>query len=175
MDLVEKIRESVVGQDAAVETPFGLRRLTYADYSASGRCLSFIEEYIRDHVLPLYANTHTETSGTGLQTTRFREDARDIIRQSVGANEQEHAVIFAGNGSTGAIDRLITILGLRIPKPLDDRFDLLSRIPPEQRPVVFVGPFEHHSNELPWRETIADVIEIGDDADGHIDLDELQA
>ena len=174
MDLVEKIRDSVVGKDTAVETPFGLRRVTYADYTASGRSLSFIEEFIRDQVLPLYANTHTETSGTGLQTTRFREDARDIIKESVGANSQEHAVVFAGSGSTGAVDRLITILGLRIPKNLDDNFDLLSQIPPDQRPVVFVGPYEHHSNELPWRESIADVIEINEDEDGHIDLSELE-
>ena len=174
MDLVEKIRDSVVGKDTAVETPFGLRRVTYADYTASGRSLSFIEEFIRDQVLPLYANTHTETSGTGLQTTRFREDARDIIKESVGATKQEHAVVFAGSGSTGAIDRLITILGLRIPKALDDSFDLLSQIPEDQRPVVFVGPYEHHSNELPWRESIADVVQINEDADGHIDLDELE-
>ena len=140
MDLIEKIRDSVVGKDTAVETPFGLRRVTYADYTASGRSLSFIEEFIRDQVLPLYANTHTETSGTGLQTTRFREDARDIIKEAVGANSKEHAVVFAGSGSTGAVDRLITILGLRIPKALDDNFDLLSQIPEEQRLVVFVGP-----------------------------------
>ena len=49
------------------------------DYTASGRSLGFIEDFIRREVLPLYANTHTETSGTGLQTTRFREDARQII------------------------------------------------------------------------------------------------
>jgi selenocysteine lyase/cysteine desulfurase len=121
----------------------------------------------------MYANTHTETSGTGLQTTRFREEARDIIRSSVGANREDHAVIFAGSGMTGAIDRLIAILGLRIPRNLDDRYGFTDRIPAAERPVVFVGPYEHHSNELPWRETIADVIEIAEDADGAIDLDDL--
>ena len=35
---------------------------------------------------------------------------------------------------------------------------------------MFIGPFEHHSNELPWRESIADVVTIPEDADGHIDL-----
>ena len=30
-------------------------------------------------------------------------------------------------------------------------------IAPEKRPIVLVGPYEHHSNEVMWRETIADV------------------
>ncbi len=170
MDLVERVRESVIGKDTAVETPFGLRRVTYADYTASGRSLSIIEDYIRSQVLPLYANTHTETSGTGLQTTRFREEARDIIRDSVGATNEEHAVIFAGSGMTGAVDRLIGILSLRstVDRPK-------AVIADDERPVVFVGPYEHHSNELPWRESIADVIEIDENADGQIDLAELEA
>ena len=175
MDLVTRIRESVIGKDTAVETPFGMRRVTYADYTASGRSLSFIEDFIRHQVLPLYANTHTETSGTGLQTTRFREDAREIIRHCVGANPEEHAVIFAGSGATGAVNRLIAILGLRIPANLDRDYGLIDHIPEPERPVVFVGPYEHHSNELPWRETIADVVEIGEDSDGQIDLADLES
>ncbi len=173
MGLVEDVRDSVIGKDTAVDTPYGRRRVTYADYTASGRCLSFIEDYIRAQVLPLYANTHTETSGTGLQTTRFREDAREIIRECVGATTEEHAVIFAGSGMTGAVDRLINILGIRIPDQLDAQYGLSSQIPAEDRPVVFVGPYEHHSNELPWRESIADVVEINEDTDGQIDLQDL--
>ncbi len=173
MDIIETIRDSVIGTEHVVPGPFGDRRVTYADYTASGRSLSFIEDYIRDVVMPLYANTHTESSGTGLQTSRFREDAREIIRQCMNASD-EHAVLFVGSGCTGAIDRMITVLGLVIPRALDDRYHLTDVIPHSERPVVFIGPFEHHSNELPWRESIADVVKIGEDRDGHIDQTHLE-
>lgn len=173
-DLIQLIRDSLIGADEAVAGPFGLRRVTYADYTASGRSLSFIEDYLRDAVMPLYANTHTESSGTGLQTTRFREDARRIVREALGGNEKDHALIFCGAGSTGAVDKLVAILNLRLPADLDDRYHLADHIPAGERPVVFIGPFEHHSNELPWRESIADLVTIPEDADGHIDLAELE-
>jgi len=172
--LIELVRASVIGDDEAVEGPYGVRRVTYADYTASGRSLSFIEDYLRDAVLPLYANTHTESSGTGLQTTRFREDARRLVLDGVGGTHDTHAVIFCGSGSTAAINRMVDVLGLRLPAELDDRWDLRSQIPATERPVVFIGPFEHHSNELPWRESIADVVTIREDHDGHIDLDQLR-
>ncbi|MCP5024939.1 MAG: aminotransferase class V-fold PLP-dependent enzyme [Actinomycetia bacterium] len=156
-----------------VSGPFGARPVVYADYTASGRSLSFIEDYISRVVLPLYANTHTESSGTGLQTTRFREDARRIIADCLGATD-EHAVLFCGSGSTGAISKLVGVLGIRIPSNLDDQHHLSDHIAPVDRPVVFIGPYEHHSNELPWRESIADVVTIDEDADGHVDLAQLE-
>jgi selenocysteine lyase/cysteine desulfurase len=172
--LIETIRGSIIGDDHALEGPYGPRRVTYADYTASGRSITFIEEFIREQVMPLYANTHTETSGTGRQTTQFRHDARDIILRAVGGTDADDCVIFTGSGATGAINKLIDILNLRIPNDLDARYELTSRIPEVERPVVFIGPFEHHSNELPWRESIADVVVIHEDADGHVDLAHLE-
>ncbi|MEX1196829.1 MAG: aminotransferase class V-fold PLP-dependent enzyme [Pseudohongiellaceae bacterium] len=163
----------MIGERQSIETPFGQRPLVYADYTASGRSLASVESFIRQRVLPLYANTHSDSSLTGRQSNALREEARRMIRNATSATADD-AVIFCGSGATAAINRLIDIMGLRLSTDPARAALLLEQIPEAQRPVVFVGPYEHHSNELPWRESLCTVVSIPLDDNGHLDRDALR-
>ena len=163
--LADRIRRQDVGAGTRVRTPFGSRRIYYADLTATGRHLSFVEEWIA-RIRPYYANTHTEVSATGRLMTGLRESAREVIGAAVNAGNDDE-VLFVGSGATAAINKLVGLLGLRRSDPPGSGRQL-------GRPMVFVGPYEHHSNELPWLESTAEVVEIGLDADGGIDVGDLE-
>lgn len=157
--LIDKIYRSQYSFNKQLPGPFGNRYITYADYIASGQASSLIEDFIQSEVLPYYANTHTEASYTGLQTSKYREEARQAIKQSVHASDED-VVLFAGSGCTGAIDLLIRKL---------TQFYQTQ----ESFPVVFIGPFEHHSNILPWREGPFELVELPI-ANGNVDVKALE-
>ena len=166
------IRQYEVGRRAWLDTPFGRRLVSYADLTATGRYLHFVEAWLR-RVRPFYANSHTAISSTGRVMTELREEARRVIKRALNAGPHDE-VLFVGSGATAAVNKLVGLLGWRISEPLEREFNLSSLIPREKRPVVFVGPYEHHSNELPWLESIAEVVSIDLTPEGRVDLADLE-
>ncbi|KAL1823635.1 hypothetical protein ACET3Z_010413 [Daucus carota] len=164
------LRSQVIGANVAFETPFGERLLTYADHTATGRSLRHIEDYILHNVLPFYGNSHTSDSYVGQQTTKMVDEASRYIKKCLGGGEDD-ALIFCGSGTTAAIKRLQEVMGISIPSIMRER--VLAELESRERWVVFVGPCEHHSNILSWRQSLAQVVEIGLNKDGLLDTNDL--
>lgn len=141
-DQLTALKAGVIGEGRLIDTPFGQRPLIYADYVASGRALRHVEDFILEEILPFYANTHTDASYCGAKMGAFREGARAIIRAHCGAHTEEHAVVFSGSGATSGLNQMIHLMEVGA------------------QDTILIGPYEHHSNLLPWRETGAKVIEI---------------
>ncbi|CAN6330784.1 unnamed protein product [Urochloa humidicola] len=169
---VEWLRSQLIGKDVEFDTPFGRRVLTYADQTASGRSLRYIEDYIVNEVLPFYGNTHTEDSHVGMKTTRLVHKAARYVKRCMGAGAGD-ALLFCGAGTTAAIKRLQEVIGVATPS-VELRERIQAELRPEERWVVFVGPYEHHSNLLSWRQSLAEVVEIGVDGHGLVDVAALR-
>ena len=179
------LRRELIGADDLIVTPFGERLMMYADYTASGRCLCFVENYLRQ-LQRIYANSHTEDDISGRSMTQLLREAEDSIKRSVNAGNSGR-IICVGNGATGAIDKFQQIIGLALSPATGqmlatllgnamgaEQARLFKDYLKENQPVVFVGPYEHHSNEISWRENIATVIPVQLDAEGGTDLQHLE-
>lgn len=162
-------RQEIVGNDTTFDTPYGTKKIAYADWTASGRLYRPIEEKISTGIGPFVANTHTEITFTGSTMTRAYHLAHQIIKNHVNASDQD-VILTGGSGMTGAINKLQRIMGLRIPEQFQDQV----KIDDIDRPIVFVTHMEHHSNHTSWLETIADVECILPDENGRISLDYLE-
>jgi selenocysteine lyase/cysteine desulfurase len=179
------LRQQIVGVDSTFETPFGERLMSYCDYTASGRCLKFVESYLQS-LQRIYANTHTEDDITGRSMSQLLHEAEESIKNSVNAGPNGR-IIACGTGATGAIDKLQQLVGVALPpatrKNICDMLaDSDSKVSCEDvgdlfdksQPVVFIGPYEHHSNEVSWRESLATTVQVQMDASGNIDLAHLE-
>ena len=160
----EKYRNNIIGQDQTFESPFGEKKIIYADWIASGRLYSPIEDLLRKDVFPFVANTHTETSTTGATMSFALERALKLIKKHVGGNDND-VIISAGAGMTTLVCKFQRILGLKIHEKYNQQVKI------KNRPIVFVTHMEHHSNQTSWLETIAEVKLIPYTADNKIDLD----
>jgi len=159
-DVRSALYDGLVGSNVKIFGPYGDKELVYADYVASGRALHQVERFVLEQVLPFYANSHTEASYCGGAMTRMRREARAVIAGLCGCNDQ-HAVIFSGSGATSGLNRLVNLLGVT------------DTVAAGKHARVIVGPYEHHSNILPWRESGAEIIEIAEDPKGGPDLAQL--
>ena len=167
------VRQQVVGRDATIRTPFGTLPKRYFDYTASGLPFMPIEQLVLTRVLPWMANTHTDASAVGGYMTQLYAEAHAKIGRHVNAHGDD-VVVLCGSGATGAINKLVRAIGLLVPEPLERIVQVKKQIKDDERPVVFISKMEHHSNDLPWRESIADVVMVGFDAHGRISAAELE-
>ncbi len=179
------LRQQLIGCDSTFTSPFGERLMVYCDYTASGRCLLFIENYL-ESLQRNYANTHTEDDITGRSMTELLHEAEAMIKTAVNAGP-DGRIIAVGTGASGAIDKLQQILGITCPPAthellnhaLDEFIGTKRRQEFETclarlQPVIFTGPYEHHSNEISWRQGMATVVTVDLADDGGIDLDHLE-
>ena len=171
----EPFRKNIIGIDTEFKTPYGIKKMIYADWIASGRLYRPIEEIMMSKFYPMVGNTHSETSETGVTMTKAYNVARKIIKKHVNASDED-VLITASSGMTRVVNKLQRILGLRLPDKnsyyaLQTKNKLCKyEIPDKDRPVVFVTHVEHHSNHFSWNETIADVVIIPFDNELKVDL-----
>ena len=148
----QQFRKHIIGIDQEFMTPYGVKKLIYTDWTASGRLYRPIEEKLMNEFGPFVANTHTETSTSGAAMTLAYHEARNIIKRHVNASKDD-ILITEGSGMTGVVNKFQRILGLKVSENLKD----FTNVPDEKKPIVFVSHMEHHSNQTSWLETIADV------------------
>lgn len=165
----EPFRNNVVGLNQYFDSPYGKKKIIYADWTASGRLYRPIEEKLLNEIGPYVANTHTETSITGSVMTHAYHDAREIIKKHVNASKDD-VLITEGSGMTGAINKFQRILGIKLNENLKEH----TKVPEEKRPIVFVSHMEYHSNQTSWLETIAKVVVIPSNPEGLPSLEALQ-
>jgi selenocysteine lyase/cysteine desulfurase len=162
-------RANTVGHDQTFLSPYGERRICYADWTASGRLYRPIEMRLLDQFGPFVGNTHSESSATGTAMTLAYQEAKRILKAHVNAAEDD-LILTSGSGMTAVVNKFQRILGLKAPEGIRRFID----IPEAERPVVFVTHLEHHSNHTSWYESIADIVVVPPDEQGIVDLGALE-
>jgi cysteine desulfurase/selenocysteine lyase len=153
-----KTRQDIVGIDVKVPLLNGqVKQYIYLDNAASTPMLKSVLETVNEF-MQWYSSVHRGSGFKSKVATQAYDEAREIVADFFGANHNDHVVIF-GKNTTEAINKLAR------------RLDLTKK------DVVLVGLTEHHSNDLPWRQT-AEVHRIDVDKQGSLvesHLDELLA
>ena len=170
-DYFAPFRQNIIGIKQRIQTPFSAAtKLVYADWTASGRLYSKIEDKLREEIYPIVANTHTDTNYTGMTMTYAYHKAQKLIKAHVGASAND-VIISCGSGMTGAVNKFQRILGLRLHESFKDKIEINEA----DRPVIFVTHMEHHSNQTSWLETIADVVVVAPDELGLVSPEKFES
>lgn len=164
-----QFRKGIIGDDMHFDSPYGKKKIIYADWVASGRLYKPIEDQITNTIGPFVGNTHTETSETGTLMTKAYHYSHKFIKKHVNAGPDD-VIITAGAGMTAVVNKLQRILGLKTYSLDEDG----CKQQKHKRPIIFLSHMEHHSNQTSWYETNADVVVIPPDKDLLIDLDALR-
>ncbi|MDN5062542.1 aminotransferase class V-fold PLP-dependent enzyme [Aliarcobacter butzleri] len=159
-DILNFIRYNTIGKN----------KKEYFDYTASGLGFRQIENRIHD-VLETYANTHSKEASNADKTTNYYERARINLAHNLELTD-DFAILPSGCGSTAAIKHFQELLGLYIPPATKKRFNF--EIDEKNAPLVIVGPYEHHSNEVSFREALCETQRVNLDKDGLVDLNHLK-
>ncbi|MBK9734525.1 MAG: aminotransferase class V-fold PLP-dependent enzyme [Saprospiraceae bacterium] len=158
-------RNHIIGINQEFDTPYGRKKILYADWTASGRMYKPIEDIITNKISPFVANTHTETNVTGSSMTLAYKKAREIIKKHVNAKEGD-ILISSNSGMTGVVNKLQRIIGIKLHEKFQDKI----KISDDERPIIFVTHMEHHSNQTSWIETTGEVCVIKACPKGEVDL-----
>lgn len=165
----QEYREQIVGNEQLYHTHYGVQKILYADWVASGRLYMPIEKILLNSIGPFIGNTHTDSSETGRLMTRAYHTAHTKIKEHVHADGQD-VILTTGFGMTGAVVKFQRILGMKTCGEVSHHKCLRDA----EKPVVFVTHMEHHSNQTTWYETAADVVVIEPGDDMQVDLNKLE-
>lgn len=169
VDLFSDFRENVIGYNQTFTSPYGVKRIIYADWTASGRLYRQIEEIMNNRFGPYVGNTHSESNITGTTMTLAYHYAHHEIKRHVNADKND-VIITYGFGMSSVVAKMQRLLGIKI----SEKFKGQLNLPDNMRPVVFVTHMEHHSNHTSWLETISDVVVVKPNSEGLVDLNEME-
>jgi len=168
-DIFRPFVEEDITFEQISEGIIGVNKENYFDYTASGLAYEPIEQRIQE-VLKTYANTHSEFAGDAKTTSFYYDVARENLKEHLEL-EKDFVLLPCGTGATGAIKKFQELLGLYIPPATRARFKI--DLSDTEVPLIVVGPFEHHSNEISYREALCDIQRVPLDKTGNVDLEFL--
>jgi selenocysteine lyase/cysteine desulfurase len=164
----EEFRRNIIGIEQDFVSSYGLKKIIYTDWAASGRLYRPIEEKLINEFGPFVSDAHNKSTALGANMLKAYQYARSTIKEHVNAGSDD-VLILDGTGMTGVVNKFQRILGLKLPENFKDAIQISK----QERPIVFVSHMEHHSNHVLWLKTIADVEIIPACEKGLFSLDNL--